>query len=172
MLLLIVTLTLYFNGNEITTHLIHNQIHNKSRKSIFLRGNISQQSFFPLFVRFILSFPLTSCLVYGYEVSSRVIVTKKPRASLLFRRIREVKSPRLSLSSDLLKCLQVFRDMFPPNKKWWAGNFHISENQECKESFFKCRLIFSLKFLPCVKAWITNHIAGKLKTFSFFLKYI
>ena len=35
MLLLIVTLTLYFNGNEITTHLIHNQIDNKSRKSFF-----------------------------------------------------------------------------------------------------------------------------------------
>ena len=40
MLLLIVTLTLYFNGNEITTHLIHNEIYNKSKKSIFLRGNI------------------------------------------------------------------------------------------------------------------------------------
>ena len=35
MLLLIVTLTLCFNGNEITTHLIHNKIDNKSRKSIF-----------------------------------------------------------------------------------------------------------------------------------------
>ena len=42
MLLLIVTLTLYFNDNEITTHLIHNEIYNKSRKSIFLCGNISR----------------------------------------------------------------------------------------------------------------------------------
>lgn len=32
---LIVTLNLYFNGNEITTYLIRNQIYNKSRKSIF-----------------------------------------------------------------------------------------------------------------------------------------
>ena len=35
MLLLIVTLTLYFNGNEITTHLIHNQIYNKFRNINF-----------------------------------------------------------------------------------------------------------------------------------------
>lgn len=32
---LIATLTLYFNGSEITTYLIRNQIYNKSRKSVF-----------------------------------------------------------------------------------------------------------------------------------------
>ena len=35
MLLLIVTLTLYFNGNEITTHLIQNQIYYKFRNTNF-----------------------------------------------------------------------------------------------------------------------------------------
>ena len=32
----------------------------------------------------------------------------KPRAPLLFRRIREVKSPRLSLPSDLFKVISSF----------------------------------------------------------------
>ena len=45
--------------------------------------------FFPLFVRFILSFPSTNCLVYGYEVSSRVIPTINP--GLLFSFVDFVK---------------------------------------------------------------------------------
>ena len=43
MLLLIVTLTLYFNGNEITTHLIPIKLIINLRNR-FLRGNISRQN--------------------------------------------------------------------------------------------------------------------------------
>ena len=62
--------------------------------------------------------------------------------------------------------------MFQPNKEWWAGQFHIPENLEYKESFFKCQLIFSLKFPSCVKTWINVCNGVKSSFFTLFVRFI
>ena len=141
----------------------------KTRIKVWKKDKLS---FFPLFVRFMLSFPLTNCLVYGYEVSSRVIPTINPGLLFYFAEFVKLKVHDYLFLVIFLKLFQVFRDMFQLNKEWWAGQLHIPENQECKESFFKRQLIFSLKFPPCVKTRINvcNRVKSSFSTL--FLRFI
>ena len=62
--------------------------------------------------------------------------------------------------------------MFQPSKEWWAGQFHIPENWEYKESFYRCQLIFSLKFPSCVKTWINVCNGVKSSFFTLFVRFI
>ena len=141
----------------------------KTRINVWKKDKLS---FFPLFVRFILSFPLTNCLVYGYEVSSRVIPTINPGLLFYFAEFVKLKVHDYLFLVIFLKFFQVFRDMFQLNKEWWAGQFHIPENLEYKESFFKCQLIFSLKFPPRVKTWINVCSEVKSSFFTLSVRFI
>ena len=141
----------------------------KTRINVWKKDKLS---LFPLFVRFILSFPLTNCLVYGYEVSSRVIPTINPGLLFSFVEFVKLKVHDYLFLVIFLKLFQVFRDMFQLNKEWWVGQFHIPEFQECKESFFKCQLIFSLKFPPCVKTWINVCSGVKSSFFTLSVRFI
>ena len=65
-----------------------------------------------------LSFPLTNCLVYGYEVSSRVIATINLGLLFYFAEFVKLKVHDYLFLVIFLKLFQVFRDMFQLNKEW------------------------------------------------------